>query len=104
MAFPIASPELLMLASPAGDDVHSTLFVMSCELPSLKIPTAENCADVSNGIEEWSLFSCKVTRGAAVTCKIVEALSPSVVAEMTASPVRFGSAIPVEFTVADLWI
>ena len=100
MAFPIASPELLMFTSPAGDDVHNTLLVMSCELPSLKIPTAENWADVSNGTEERSLLSSIVTSGAAVTCRVVVAPSPSVVAAMTVLPICFGSATPFELTVA----
>jgi hypothetical protein len=39
----LANPVLLIVATAVLEEVHVTLELMSCTLPSLKNPVAENC-------------------------------------------------------------
>ncbi len=39
----VASPELLMVATAAVDELHVTVFVRFCVLPSVNVPVAVNC-------------------------------------------------------------
>ena len=43
VALPVASPELLMVATHVREDDHETLDVMTVMLPSEYVPVATNC-------------------------------------------------------------
>jgi hypothetical protein len=95
-SFPVAvaSPSVLMVAMEVSDDVHATPFVMSFNVPSLKIPEAENCCDPCVVIlgfvgETWIEVSGEVRM---VT--VVEPLTPRSLAEMVADPGATVVAIP----------
>ena len=47
----VATPLLLMVATVAAEELHTTEVVMSCELPSLYAPVAVNAWPVPSAIE-----------------------------------------------------
>jgi hypothetical protein len=49
----VATPLLLMVATVAVDEVHTTEVVMSCELPSLYAPVAVNAWPVPSAMEAF---------------------------------------------------
>lgn len=50
----VASPELSTLATAPAEEVQIELWVISCELPSLKVPVATNCCCAPAGIDGFA--------------------------------------------------
>ena len=51
---PVASPLAVIDATPLFDELHATVPVMSCVLPSEKVPVAVNCCNVPSGIDGFA--------------------------------------------------
>ena len=51
VARPCVPAALLIVATPVFDELHCTVFVMSCTLLSVNVPVAVNCCFKPNAIE-----------------------------------------------------
>jgi hypothetical protein len=88
-ATPFASPEApftLIPATPEFDEVHCADAVTFCVLPSVKVPTAENCVVVPTAIDtvEGAIAS-EVTTGFVTVSVVLPEMAPEV-AEMDDVP------------------
>jgi hypothetical protein len=102
---PVASPDALMVTIVDVPEVHVTLPVRFCVLPSLKVPVATNCSVVPVKIEGFvgvTAIDCSV---ASVTVNVVDPLTAPDVALIvdvpTPAPVARPPAVIVAAAVFD---
>jgi len=100
LLFPVAMPELLTAATPAGDKVQATELDKSCVLPSVNVPTAESCSLDPIARLELAGVTASETSAAGVTVKLAEPVTVPEVAVMVAAPTPTLLAAPTAETVA----
>jgi hypothetical protein len=83
---PVARPVLLMIATAETDELQLATLVMSCMLPSVKVPTAVNCCRPPIPMLGIAGATAMDARVAAVTVSVVELLTAPDVAVMVAVP------------------
>jgi len=91
---------LLIVAAEALDEAHWTEPVMSCVLPSVKVPVAANCSVVPRGIVGIAGVMAMETKVAAVTVKVEEPAMPTAAAAIVVWPVEALVASPLALAVA----
>src|SRR3984957_13553114 len=67
LATPAEGPSLLIVATAGVSELHCTVPVMFCVLPSVKVPVAVNCCVVPRGMEGIAGVTAVETRNAGVT-------------------------------------
>ncbi|HMK30083.1 MAG TPA: hypothetical protein VK473_10395 [Terriglobales bacterium] len=97
VATPCARPLVVTVATAVFDEVHVTEDVTSLVVPSLKVPTAENCCvgwldKLMDGF--WGEIEIEFS-GELTTLTVVEPVIPPEVAEIVADPVATAVASPV---------
>ena len=94
-------PLLLLIVATAGlSELHCTVPVMSCVLPSVNVPVAENCFVVPSGITGIAGVTAIDTRVAGLTVSVVVPLIEPNVALTLVLPTAALVASPWLFTVA----
>jgi hypothetical protein len=63
---------LLIVATPGVSELHCTVPVMFCELPSVYVPVAVNCSVVPSGIDGIAGVTAIETSTAGVTVTVVD--------------------------------
>jgi len=96
----VARPELLTVATLPAEDVHIALFVMSCMVPSLKVPVAVNCCTDPTGSEGLAGVTAIEAMTAEVTVNTVLPVMEAEAADMVTLPTARVLANPVLSTVA----
>jgi hypothetical protein len=94
---PEASPEALMVATEATDELQFTL-LSTCELPSLKVPVAVNCCPAPCTIVGADGVTAMETNAAAVTVTLAEPLTEPEVATTLAVPALCPKVMPEPLT------
>jgi hypothetical protein len=100
VANPIVEPALLIVATLGVSELHCTVAVMFCMLPSVYVPVAVNCWVVPNGRVGIAGVTAIETNVAAVTVTVVEPLIVPEVAVIAALPTTTPLATPALLTVA----
>jgi hypothetical protein len=67
----VARPAVLMVATPAADELHVAVLVRFWVLPSLYVPVAVNCCVLPLVIDGFAGVTAMETRVAAVTVRVV---------------------------------
>ena len=93
---PVANPVLLIVAVDVLSEAHIAVEVKSCVVPSVKVPVAVNCCVVPSAMEGFAGVTAIETTTAAVTVKVVLALTEPEVAVIFAKPVPTVVANPCE--------
>jgi hypothetical protein len=98
VAVPVAcvwtKPVLLTVATPGGDTVQATVFVMFWVLPSVKVPVAVSCCVVPLGTVGADGVTAIETRAAGDTVSAVELLTDPLAAAIVVAPTSSLSASP----------
>jgi len=95
-------PPLLIVATPVVSELHCTVPVMFCVLPSVYVPVAVNCCVVPSGIDGIAGVTAIVTSTAGVTVKVVEPeIAPNVAVTLLLPKATLLTS-PCPFTVAML--
>jgi hypothetical protein len=94
-ANPVVAPILLIVAVVGVSEVHCTVEVRFCVLPSVYVPVAVNCSVGPTAIEGVAGVIAIVTRAAAVTVSTVDPLIEPDVAVIVAVPCPTVVANPV---------
>ncbi len=97
---PVAMPEPLTVTTPAGNTLQVTAFDKSCVLPSVNVPSADNCSLEPTAKLEFGGFTASDTSAAAVTVKLAEPVTVPEVAVMLVVPTPALLAAPVAETLA----
>ena len=91
---------LLMVATEVASELHSTVSVTFCVLPSVKTPVAENCTVVPSGMEGIAGVIAIETRVAGFTVSAVVPETDPKVAVPVVPPTATLEASPCALTVA----
>jgi hypothetical protein len=102
LATPCVPAALLIVATVGVSELHVTVLVMFCVLPSVNIPVAVNVCVVPSGIVGIAGVTAIETSTAGVTVSVVEPLIVPMVALTVVLPTATVAATPCEFTVATL--
>lgn len=95
----VTKPLALIFATAGFDDFHSTSWVMSCVVVSLKVPVAVNCLFASLGMVELAGVIASETKVALLTVtEAVPEIEPEV-ADTVDVPAIIAVPSPVELTV-----
>jgi hypothetical protein len=100
VARPWLPAALLMVAMEPFDEFHCTEPVMSCVLPSVKVPVALNCSVVPRGMVGIAGVMARETNVAGVTVRVDEPAMLAAVAVMVVCPVEALVATPLTLTFA----
>jgi hypothetical protein len=104
-AAPVARPAAVMVALAVFDELHVTVLVRFCVVPSLKVPVAVNCCFAPFTIEGFAGVTAIDCSVAAVTVNPVDPTMEAEVAEIvevpTAAPVARPAAVMVAVAVFD---
>jgi hypothetical protein len=82
----VAKPSVVMVATVCVPELHSTVPVMFCVLPSVKVPVAVNCWLAPSGIVGIAGVTAIEMSVAAVTVTVVEPVVVPDVAVILALP------------------
>jgi len=99
-ATPVAAPVPDTVATVVAEELHTTVVVRPCIVPSLYIPVAANCSMLPAEIEEFAGATAIDTNTGGVTVNVVEPLTDPIVALMVALPCITPLAKPVALIVA----
>jgi hypothetical protein len=86
LANPAVPPPVLIVPTPGVSELHSTVPVMFCVLPSVYVPVAVNCSVVPSAITGIAGVTATDTSTAGVTVNVVEPLIPTDVAVTVVLP------------------
>jgi hypothetical protein len=92
---PEAFPEASTVATELAPELHVTCEVRSCEVPSLKVPMAENCCEVLAAICGLAGESEIELSVAPLTVSVVAELIPPSAAVMVEAPTVSPVALPL---------
>lgn len=92
----VASPVAFTVATFVAEDVHVTVLVRFCVLPSEKVPVADNCWAVPSGMEGAAGLIAIPVNTAAMTVKLSVPVTGPSVDEMVTVPWATDCARPVE--------
>ena len=67
---------LLIVATEEAEEVHVTVVVRVCVLPSLKVPVAVNCCVVPSAIDPLAGVSARESKAGGETVRVVDPLIP----------------------------
>ena len=98
-ASPLVFVVLLIVAMAGALELHCTVLVKSCVLPSVKVPVALNCCVMPKATPGIAGVIAKETKAGGVTFRVVEPLTFPVVAMTLALPTDTLVASPWLFTV-----
>jgi hypothetical protein len=93
---------LLMVTTEVVAELHCTVSVTFCVLPSVKVPVAENCMVVPRGIVGIAGVMAMLTSVAGFTVSAVEPMTDPSAAVTLVLPTAALAATPCAFTVAML--
>jgi hypothetical protein len=71
MLTPLASPAVLIVATPAAEELHVAVLPRFCVLPSLYVPVAVNCCVLPLVIDGFTGVTAIDASVAAVTVSVV---------------------------------
>jgi hypothetical protein len=71
MLTPLASPAVLIVATPAAEELHVAVLLKFCVLPSLYVPVAVNCWVLPLAIDGFTGVTAIDASVAAVTVSVV---------------------------------
>ena len=91
---------MLIVATAGVSELHCTVPLISCVLPSVKMPVAMNCCVVPSGIEGIAGVTAMETRTAGETIKVAEPEIAPTVAVIPVLPMAPLVANPCALTVA----
>ena len=91
---------MLIVATDVVSELHCTVVVRFCEVPSVKVPVAVNCCVVPAGIEGIAGVTAMETRVAGVTVRLVDPTIDPEVAVTLVVPTATLVATPAGLTVA----
>jgi hypothetical protein len=74
LATPGVGPPVLIVLTPGVSELHSTVSVMFCVLPSVYVPVAVNCSVVPSGITGTAGVTAIDTSAAGLTVTVVDPL------------------------------
>ena len=103
-ATPLASPAVVMVATPALMEVQVTELVRICMELSESVPVAVNCSEVPFAIERLGAVTAIDTNAAAVTVRVAEEATFPEVACMALVPTPAAVTTPVAEIVATLGV
>jgi hypothetical protein len=94
VASPVVAPVVLIVAVMGVSEVHCTVAVMSCVLPSVYVPVAVNCCVVPSGSVGIAGVTAIETRTAGVMLRAVEPLIEPTLAVTLVLPTATLAATP----------
>jgi hypothetical protein len=97
---PVARPPAPIVATPVFDEVHVTVAVRFCVVPSENVPVAVNWSVVPLAMEAFAAVTAIDTKVAAVTCSVADWLTAPEVAWIVALPTPMPVASPLAEIVA----
>jgi hypothetical protein len=103
-ATPLASPPVVIVATPALMEVQVTELVRFCVVLSEKVPVAANCSEVPFAIERLGAVTAIDTNAAAVTVRVAEDVTFPEVACIALVPTAAAVTDPVAVIVATLGV
>jgi hypothetical protein len=96
----LASPAVLIVATPAAEELHVAVLVRFCVLASVYVPVAVNCCVLPLAIDGFAGVTAIDTNVAAVTVNVVLPETVPEVAWMVVDPVPAALARPAALIVA----
>ncbi len=94
VTFPLEPDALLIVATDVADELHVTVDVISCVLPSEKVSVALNCRDIPTGMPMFAGVMAIDTGVAGLTVRVEEPEILPEAAVMVAVPTAAEEAFP----------